>query len=137
VVLDADDLVDHHFHVNGPTAILNGDLIEDNRNEDAIAVWIGKHNRYAVLQAREEIAEAPIDRRPDPRVWLARRAHAMAQAHLHAVAAICACRASYFIYRYLFRLGFLDGEGLRYLSFPAGVLVHRLLVDINRDELRQ
>ena len=40
--------------MNGPTALLQGDLIEDNRNEAAIAEWIGKHNRYAVLQARDE-----------------------------------------------------------------------------------
>src|SRR5262249_11939630 len=29
VVLDEDDLVDHHFHVTGATVILAGDLIED------------------------------------------------------------------------------------------------------------
>src|SRR4029077_18302771 len=54
VALDERDLVDHHFSVTGPTAILAGDLIEDNRNESQIFTWIAKHNRYAVLQAREE-----------------------------------------------------------------------------------
>src|SRR5262249_32172648 len=56
VSLDETDLVDHHFNVAGSTVTLSGDLIEDNQNESEIAVWIGKHNRYAVLQAREEEA---------------------------------------------------------------------------------
>src|SRR6187397_1542988 len=43
VSLDENDRVDHHFIVTGPTAILEGDLIEDNRNEAQIAVWINKH----------------------------------------------------------------------------------------------
>ena len=40
--------------LNGRTALLKGDRIEDNGNEAEIAVWIGKHDRYAVLQARDE-----------------------------------------------------------------------------------
>jgi hypothetical protein len=41
----------------------------------------------------------------------------------------------YFIYRYVFRLGFLDGkEGFIFHFLQA--FWYRLLVDINRDELR-
>src|SRR5262249_33917822 len=58
VSIDHTDLVDHHFHVTGPVAKLRGDLIEDNRNEAQIAEWTAKHNRYAVLQARQEFAAA-------------------------------------------------------------------------------
>ena len=134
VVLDTDDLVDHHFHVNGPTAILDGDLIEDNRNEDAIAVWIGKHNRYAVQQAREETARnADPDPRPthafgapDERTRFRKRIWYRMPLYLRPF--------GYFIYRYFFRLGFLDGkEGFVFHFMQA--FWYRLLVDINRDEL--
>jgi len=135
VLIDPDDLVDHHFHVDGPTAILGGDLIESNRNEDAIAVWIGKHNRYAVQQAREETARsADPDRRPtrafgspDERTrWRKRLWYRMP---------LYVRPFGYFAYRYVFRLGFLDGkEGFIFHFMQA--FWYRLLVDINRDELR-
>ena len=134
VVLDADDLVDHHFHVNGPTAMLDGDLIEDNRNEAAIAVWIGKHNRYAVQQAREEAARAAHpDRRPtrafgspDERTRWRKRIWYRLPLYVRPF--------GYFVYRYIFRLGFLDGkEGFIFHFLQA--FWYRLLVDINRDEL--
>ena len=134
VVLDAEDLVDHHFHVNGPTATLADDLIEDNRNEDAIAVWIGKHNRYAVQQAREETARnADPDRRPtrafgspDERTRYRKRLWYRMPLYVRPF--------GYFIYRYIFRLGFLDGkEGFIFHFMQA--FWYRLLVDINRDEL--
>ncbi len=137
VSLDEADLVDHHFIVSGPTALLQGDLIEDNRNEAAIAVWVGKHNRYAVLQAREEeerwaaTAHAPAGRMtgsPDERtIWMKRLWNRM-PLFLRPV--------GYFFYRYVLRLGFLDGkEGFIFHFMQA--FWYRLLVDINRDELRR
>ena len=135
VILDQDDLVDHHFHVTGATAMLAGDLIEDNRNERDIAVWIAKHNRYAVQQAREEtVRSVDPDQRPtsafgspDERTrWLKRIWYRLP---------LYARPFGYFIYRYVFRLGFLDGkEGFIFHFMQA--FWYRLLVDINRDELR-
>ena len=121
--------------MTGPTAILEGDLIEENRNENAIAVWIAKHNRYAVRQAREEAARsADPDRRPtrafgspDERTrWRKRIWYRMP---------LYARPFGYFLYRYVLRLGFLDGkEGFIFHFMQA--FWYRLLVDINRDELR-
>jgi glycosyltransferase involved in cell wall biosynthesis len=135
VVVDADDLVDHHFHVTGSTAILKGDLIEDNRNEDAIAVWIGKHNRYAVAQAREETARsADPDRRPT-RAFGSPDERTRWRKRIWYRLPLYARPFGYFIYRYVFRLGFLDGkEGFIFHFLQA--FWYRLLVDINRDELR-
>jgi len=122
--------------VNGPTALLEGDLIEDNRNEAEIAVWIGKHNRYAVLQARDEetrwsAADAPTGKltgTPDERtLWMKRVWNRMP---------LFFRPLGYFVYRYVFRLGFLDGkEGFIFHFMQA--FWYRLLVDINRDELRR
>ncbi len=136
VSLDERDLVDHHFLVTGPTAILKGDLIEDNRNEAEIAVWIGKHNRYAVLQARDEetrwsSTDAPAGRltgTPDERTtWMKGLWNRMP---------LFLRPFGYFFYRYVLRRGFLDGkEGFTFHFMQA--FWYRLLVDINRDELRQ
>ncbi len=135
VVLDEHDLVDHHFHVNGPTASLDGDLIEDNRNEDAIAVWISKHNRYAERQAREEtVRHAEPDRRPT-RAFGSADERTRFRKRIWYRLPLYARPFGYFIYRYVFRLGFLDGkEGFIFHFMQA--FWYRLLVDINRDELR-
>jgi hypothetical protein len=138
VTLDETDLVDHHFRVAGSTAILDGDLIEDNRNESDIAVWIAKHNRYAVLQAREEEARkadgrGPATRgsafgSPDDRTRLRKRIWNRLPLYIRPF--------GYFFYRYVLRLGFLDGkEGFIFHVMQA--FWYRLLVDINRDEIRQ
>jgi glycosyltransferase involved in cell wall biosynthesis len=135
---DHRDLVDHHFYVKGPTARLEADLVEDNRNEQDIAAWVAKHARYAALQAREELEgasrEAPgawqawVHGSPDDRTrWLKAR-----WAGLPLYLRPCL----YFLYRYVLRLGFLDGTQ----GFVFHVLQgfwYRLLVDIHLDELRR
>ena len=136
--LDEGDLVDHHFRVDGPVGRLRHDLIEDNLNEHDITAWIAKHNRYARLQAEEEwrnvLAPDRPQRRgrllgtPDERVqWL--KANVWRRLPLYVRPAL------YFFYRYVLRLGFLDGkEGFVFHFLQA--YWYRLLVDINLDELR-
>jgi len=136
VALDEGDLVDHHFAVSGPTARLEGDLVEDNRNEARIAVWIEKHNAYALRQAREELArwggaaparEGRFFGSPDDRTLWQKRLWNRFPLYVRPF--------GYFFYRYVLRLGFLDGkEGFIFHFMQA--FWYRLLVDINRDELR-
>jgi glycosyltransferase involved in cell wall biosynthesis len=135
VTVDEADLVDHHFIVAAPVTMLAGDLIEDNQNEAAIAVWTAKHNRYAVLQARQELLRqgsragvmamlGPPDRRTLylKQLW----------GRLPLYVRPCL----YVFYRYVLRLGFLDGkQGFVFHVLQA--FWYRLLVDINLDELRQ
>lgn len=135
VRVDAADLVDHHFSVDGPVAQLSNDIIEDNRNEAEIAVWTAKHNRYAVLQARQEVA-ARRERKPVPLSAVfgspddRTRWMKAAWAGLPLFIRPCA----YVFYRYFVRLGFLDGkEGFIFHVLQA--FWYRLLVDINIDEL--
>jgi glycosyltransferase involved in cell wall biosynthesis len=138
VALDSADLVDHHFRVEGRTALLRGDLIEDNQNEADISVWVAKHNRYAVRQAREEHArwvEGTADQltgtpfgSPDERTAWQKKIWNRLPLFIRPFL--------YFFYRYVLRLGFLDGrEGFVFHVLQA--FWYRLLVDINRDDLRR
>ena len=135
VNVDPTELVDHHFRVAGPTACLTGDLIEDNRNEASIAVWTAKHNKYATLQAQHELAER---RRGAPVSWTAiwkspdDRTAWMKQTWMRMPLFVRPC--GYVFYRYVLRLGFLDGkEGFIFHVLQS--FWYRLLVDINIDEL--
>jgi len=136
--VDVRDLVDHHFLVKGLVETLDGDLIEDNRKEADIAVWVAKHVRYAALQARQEFeagrqapAEGPrasLLGSPDERT---RRLKAIwARLPLYVRPSL------YFFYRYVLRLGFLDGrEGFVFHAMQA--FWYRLLVDVHLDDLRR
>ena len=135
VTIDTGDLVDHHFRVDGPTIALRQDLVEDNRNEAEIAVWTAKHNRYAVLQARHELAAAGRARlgvaalfgSPDARVLYLKQLWARLPLYWRP--------CLYVFYRYVLRLGFLDGrQGFIFHVLQA--FWYRLLVDVNIDELR-
>ncbi|HYN10675.1 MAG TPA: glycosyltransferase family 2 protein [Vicinamibacterales bacterium] len=145
VSLDDTELVDHHFQVAGRTENLRFDMIEDNQNEASIAVWIAKHNRYATLQARQDVlhesladpaagessapASPPAHRAGGPDARTRRLKRVWGRLPLFVRPCL------YVFYRYVLRLGFLDGKE----GFVFHVLQgfwYRLLVDINTDELR-
>jgi glycosyltransferase involved in cell wall biosynthesis len=137
VTVDPEELVDHHFVVDGRVGTLAFDLVEDNRNEAAIADWTAKHNRYAVLQARHELRQAgrapgpgpsALFGTPDARTQFLKRVWARFPLFVRPCA--------YVMYRYVVRLGFLDGkEGFIFHVLQG--FWYRLLVDINIDELRR
>ena len=137
VALDRADLVDHHFYVAGATARCRHDLVEENRKEDDIGFWIDKHNRYARQHALEERMRAAgaawkVEPRftgtPDQRVlWLKQRWYRMP---------LFVRPALYFLLRYVFQLGFLDGkQGFIFHFLHA--FWYRLLVDIHLDAARE
>jgi glycosyltransferase involved in cell wall biosynthesis len=134
---DERELIDFRLYVKGPTRLLRHDVIEANENEADISFWIAKHNRFASLQAKEEMRRAhdgvawaitpSLFGTPDQRVlWLKDRWYRMP---LYVRPFI------YFFYRYILRLGFLDGkQGFVFHFLQA--FWYRLLVDINLDDLR-
>jgi glycosyltransferase involved in cell wall biosynthesis len=136
VSVDETELVDHHFQVAGPTERLRFDMVEDNRNEATIAVWVAKHNRYATLQARQDVlrggvsSPAAVAGASDGLDDQTRR-----RKRLWSRMPLFVRPCLYVFYRYVIRLGFLDGkEGFIFHVLQG--FWYRLLVDINTDELR-
>ncbi len=136
VQLDERDLMDHHFYVQGATRNLQHDLIEENVKENDLQFWIEKHNRYAPLLAREEflkrqrVKETPIRAalfgNPDERtLWLKQRWYSLP---------LYVRPFLYFSYRYILRLGFLDGtQGFLFHFLQA--LWFRVLIDVYLDAM--
>lgn len=131
VWLDERDLVDHHFSVRGRTDTLRHDMLEDNRNEADISTWIAKHNRYAVLQARQEVQNRAVRSRvPVAALWGNPDERTLFLKQLWAGLPLFVRPCAYFTYRYVLRFGFLDGrEGFIFHVMQA--FWYRLLVDIN------
>ena len=127
---------DTRVYVHGPVGRLRAPLVEWNRKEDSILFYLEKHLRYAEAFAREEYERRRRDLpwkatprlfgTPDERVlWLKDRYYRMP---------LFVRPALYFLYRYFFLLGILDG--------PTGFIFHflqafwfRLVVDIRLAEL--
>lgn len=137
VRLDLNDLMDHHFYVEGRVAKLQHDIIEQNFKENDISFWIEKHNRYATLTACEELKRtsenlsesltpSPIGD-PDQRILWLKSIWIRLPLYFRPFL--------YFVYRYFLRLGFLDGKEGFIFHFLQGFWF-RLLVDIKLDELR-
>jgi glycosyltransferase involved in cell wall biosynthesis len=142
VYFDDAELVDHHFYVPGPTEQLCHDIIEDNAKENDLAFWIEKHCRYAALMAQEEHrrrngrAESGSGRTLQPALIGSPDERSLWFKRLWNRLPLYLRPWLYFVYRYVFRLGFLDGrQGLIFHFLQA--CWFRFMVDIYLDELRQ
>lgn len=135
--VDLDEKVDLHFYVDGRTARIEFDVEEQNANDDSIVFWIEKQNRFARRQAMEELQRLAVGAAtvvrpdffgtPDQRKLFLKSIWYRLPLYLRPLA--------YFFYRYVLRLGFLDGrQGFVYHFTQA--LLYRMLVDINIEELR-
>ena len=134
VKVEEREFIDHHFYVKGNTGKLKNDLIEWNHKEDDLSFWIDKHNKYATFQAIEEISHRNADKgnffgnNDQRRLWLKnriwRRLPLFGRPFL------------YFLYRYFFRLGFLDGKEGLIFHFLQGFW-YRFLVDAKIYEMKK
>jgi glycosyltransferase involved in cell wall biosynthesis len=135
---DASDLVDFRFVVDGDVARWREAVVEYNRHDDDISVWLRKQDKFALrLAVEEEMRRAGSHHwQLQPRAfggtderfaWLRDRWLSMP---------LFLRPALYFVYRYVLAGGFLDGRG--------GFLYHalqgfwlRLLVDWKIDQIRR
>lgn len=117
----ADIEIHEHVVVDGPTAELSNALV--HHNVDSLSRYISKHNQYSNWEARvllqpesdpEEVSANLFGTQAQRRRWLKRNLYRLPGSPV-----------LLFLYRYLFRLGFLDGApGLIYCTFQAVQMFH-------------
>ncbi len=117
----ADMEIHEHVVVDGPTAKLKNSII--HHNVESLSRYIQKHDEYSnwearvLLQAEESNRELPpafFGAQAQRRRWLKK--------HLYGLPG---SPVLLFLYRYFFRLGFLDGTpGLIYCGFQAVQMFH-------------
>jgi glycosyltransferase involved in cell wall biosynthesis len=117
----ADMEVHEHVMVDGPTRLLANPLV--HYNVESLARYIQKHNEYSNWEARVWLDGGRRDAAIEPRLfgtqaerrrWLRRTFFAMPGSPL-----------AFFLYKYFFRLGFLDGvPGLIYCALQGIQFFH-------------
>lgn len=130
-----DRWMDEHILVDGPITTLQGELLDDNLKP--LTWWIEKHNSYAsrevvaILDAEYGFLGRDTSYVPEGQAgvkrWLKEKVYARLPGGLRALV--------YFIYRYVFRFGFLDGkEGTAFHVLQG--FWYRYLVDMKLHEVR-
>jgi glycosyltransferase involved in cell wall biosynthesis len=127
---------DTRVYIRGPVGRLRAPIEEHNRKEDAILFYLQKHLRYADAFAREEVERRRglpwkvtprLFGAPDERVlWLKTRWYRMP---------LYVRPFLYFLYRYVFLLGILDGKNGFVFHFLQAFWF-RLIVDVRLEELK-
>ena len=124
-----DRWMDEHIVVDGATADLKGAIIDDNRKP--LDWWINKHNAYASREVidilnREYGGRAAVV--GGVKRWIKDNIYAHLPSGFRA--------GAYFFYRYVLRLGFLDGPQARSFHVLQGFW-YRYLVDAKLAEVRR
>ena len=132
-----DRWMDEHILVDGATADLSGEIIDDNLN--SLTWWTEKHNAYASREvvdllnleygfmAHETVADIRSGQQAGVKRWLKEKVYARLPGGLRAFV--------YFLYRYVVRLGFLDGkEGTAFHVLQG--FWYRYLVDMKLHETK-
>lgn len=123
------DLDEHMLLSSGVADTLHLDII-DNPLSD-LATWINKHNRYSMLEAQSffSLQNQTIPELIIPRLWgnnVERKRWLKLKIFYRLP--LFVRPLLYFFYRYIFRLGFLDGKEGFLFHFMHG-LWYRILVD--------
>lgn len=130
--------MDEHIKVAGPTLDLQGEIIDDNLQ--SLTWWTAKHNSYASREAvdllnleygfmpHDTVASLRSGHKAGVKRWLKERVYARLPKGFRAFA--------YFLYRYVIRLGFLDGQEGAAFHFLQGFW-YRYLVDAKIAEVKR
>ena len=135
--LDSSDLVDNRFVVEGETTKWNEFIHESNYYDQDISIWMAKQDHYAIrLAVEEEMRRQGFIKwqgkpsffgNPDQRVTWLRQQWLRLPLFLRPLI--------YFVYRYIFALGFLDGKGGFLYHFLQGFVL-RIMIDWKIGQLR-
>jgi len=130
--------MDEHIAVSGKVKALSSAMVDDNLN--SLTWWIAKHNNYASRAAvdallRERMLVDEVDAIESPLshtiTWSMRtkvQIYGLLPSGLRGI--------TFFIYRYILRLGFLDGS-VGYTFYFLQTLWYRNLIDAKVAEVRR
>jgi glycosyltransferase involved in cell wall biosynthesis len=130
--------MDEHVKVSGATVDLRHELIDDNRR--SLTWWTDKHNTYASREAvdllnlkfgfmpHDTVATVRGGGQPGLKRWIKEVVYARLPGGARATA--------YFMYRYVLRLGFLDGRDAGAFHVLQGFW-YRYLVDMKVAEVER
>ena len=124
-----DEAVNEHVMVSGQTAKLRHDFVD--RNLKDISFWLDKHNRYTSLGARDLILlrEKKINKAKNLRFTVQAERKRWIRENIWDRFPLLIRPFIYFFYRYVIRLGFLDGRvGFIYHFLQGGL--NYFLIDV-------
>jgi glycosyltransferase involved in cell wall biosynthesis len=129
-----DRAVNEHLIVDGKTGQLRNDFMHEDRK--GVTDWIAKHNGYATRETLELFKKPTTDLQIDVRFWgtQAERKRWLRYRLWNGLPPLVR-PVLYFIYRYIFRGGFLDGKAAFIYHFLQG-LWFPMLIDIKYLEMR-
>ena len=127
-------LYDQHFISSAKPGRLDGFM--HDKNSARLADWIASHNRWSDAEAREKLGpRVGDDNVLQPRLLGDARERTRFIKELYYKLPTGIRSLGYFVYRYVFRLGFLDGTTGFYFAFFQA-LWFRMLVDAKMYEQR-
>ncbi len=136
--LDSSDLVDNRFVVDGETISWDKYIYEKNYYDEDISIWMAKQDKYAIrLAVEEELRKQghiawqgnpSLFGTPDQRVTWLRQKWLKLPLFIRPF--------FYFVFRYIFALGFLDGKGGFLYHFLQGFVL-RVMIDWKIGQLRK
>ncbi len=130
--------MDEHIKIAGPTVDFEGELIDDNLN--SLTWWTDKHNKYASREVvdmlnleysfmpHDSVASLRGGKQAGVKRWLKEVVYSRLPGGFRAFV--------YFLYRYVIRLGFLDGQAGTSFHFLQGFW-YRYLVDAKLAEVKR
>ncbi len=130
--------MDEHIKVAGKTVDFKGEMIDDNLN--SLTWWTEKHNKYASREAvdllnleygfmpHDSVASLHDGKQTGVKRWIKEEVYALLPGGFRAFA--------YFFYRYVIRMGFLDGQAGTAFHFLQGFW-YRYLVDAKVFEVKR
>jgi len=127
-------LYDQHFISSATSGRISGFM--HDKNSARLSDWIASHNRWSDAEAKEKLGpRLGGDNVLQPRLMGDARERTRFIKELYYKLPTGLRSLSYFVYRYIFRLGFLDGTTGFYFAFFQA-LWFRMLVDAKMYEQR-
>lgn len=126
--------MDEHIVVDGPCGHLSGAIIDENLNH--LTWWTAKHNVYASRAAIDDLVRRFASTDPDRDALPKFAEKSSLKDRLYRVMPLGLRGCIFFLYRYVFLLGFLDGKAGAYFYFLQ-TWWYRTLVDAKISEVER